>query len=155
MIWSIPIGWMNSLTQYALISLGLQRTITRAFAAAVTFNVLVNFIFIPQYGIQAAALATIASELVLFLPFMLLVRGKLDDISVLRLTWRPLLALLAMLAALLLLGQSLVALVLSGLVYLLVLLALRPLDAAEAEALLSLLPAGLRGMPALRWITRS
>ena len=68
MIWSIPIGWMNSLTQYILISLGMQRLITRAFALAVTFNLVANYLLIPQYGFQAAAIATIASELVLFLP---------------------------------------------------------------------------------------
>ena len=68
MIWSIPIGWMNSLTQYALVSLGLQRMITRAFVVAVVFNVVANAVFIPEYGFQAAALATIASEVVLFNP---------------------------------------------------------------------------------------
>ncbi|MBC7871491.1 MAG: flippase, partial [Chitinophagaceae bacterium] len=36
MIWSIPIGWMNSLTQYVLISLDLQRRITGAFIIAVS-----------------------------------------------------------------------------------------------------------------------
>src|SRR5690606_25974279 len=38
MIWSIPIGWMNSLTQYVLIALDLQRHITRAFFVGVGFN---------------------------------------------------------------------------------------------------------------------
>ena len=152
MIWSIPIGWMNSLTQYALVGLGLQRMITRAFAAAVIFNVVANTVFIPEYGFQAAAVATIASEVVLFLPFMYLVRGKLSDVNVLSLLWRPLVALAAMLVALLVLGQSLPALLISGLVYLLTLLLLRPLDAAEGEALLRLLPDGARGVPLVGWV---
>ena len=152
MIWSIPIGWMNSLTQYALVALGMQRMITRAFAAAVIFNIVANAIFIPRYGFQAAALATIASEVVLFLPFIVLIGRKLEGIRLLRLLWRPLVALGGMLLALFALGQSLVALLFSGAAYVALLLLLRPLDAAEGRALLGLLPAGLRERAAVRWI---
>ena len=154
MIWSIPLGWLNSLTQYALIALGLQRMITRAFAAAVLFNLVANLLFIPQYGFQAAALATIASELALFLPFMFLLRRELADLRVMSLLWRPIVALAAMLAALVLLGASLAGLVVSGAVYVGVLLLLRPLDAAEGAALLSLLPAGLQTKTIVRWIAK-
>ena len=155
MIWSIPFGWMNSLTQYALVSLGLQRLVTRAFAAAVAFNVAANVIFIPQYGFQAAAIATIVSEIVLFVPFIALARGKLENVRVLRLLWRPLIALAGMLLALFTLGQSLLALILSGGVYVAILLLLRPLDAAEGAALLRLLPAGARRLWVVRWVTDS
>lgn len=152
MIWSIPIGWMNSLTQYALVSLGMQRLITRAFAAAVLFNIVANAVFIPAYGFQAAALATIASELALFLPFMILVRGKLEDLRVLSLLWRPLVALGGMLLTLFALGQTLLALGVSGGVYVVLLLLLRPLDAAEGRALLRTLPASLRDYSLARWL---
>ena len=133
MIWSIPIGWMNSLTQYALVSLGLQRLVTRAFAGAVVFNIVANVIFIPTYGFQAAAIATIVSEVVLLVPFMYLARGKLEGVRVLSLLWRPLVALAAMLPTLVVLGQTVLALVVSGAVYVSVLLLLRPLDAAEGR----------------------
>ncbi len=152
MIWSIPIGWMNSLTQYALVALGLQRMVTRAFAAAVVFNVAANIVFIPQYGFQAAAVATIVSEVVLFVPFMYLARGKLENARVLSLLWRPLVALAGMLLALFALGPSLAALILSGGVYVAMLLLLRPLDAAEGEALLRLLPEGAGRMWVVRWV---
>ena len=152
MIWSIPVGWMNSLTQYALVSLGQQRLVTRAFAAAVVFNMAANFIFIPQYGFQAAALATIASELVLFAPFIILARGKLEDVRILSMLWRPLVALAAMLLVLFALGGSLLALIVSGAAYVAALLLLRPLDAAEGGALLRLLPAGAREKRVARWV---
>ncbi len=142
MIWSIPIGWLNSLTQYALIALGLQRLITRAFVFAVTFNIVANIIFIPQYGFQAAAIATIVSELALFLPFVYLLRRQLKDLRMAGLLWRPVVALAAMLVILYMLGQSLLGLVASGIVYAVILLLLRPLDAAEGRALASLLPEG-------------
>ena len=152
MIWSIPIGWMNSLTQYALVSLGLQRLVTRAFAAAVLFNVVANLFFIPVYGFQAAALATIASEAALFIPFIMLIRGQLRDLRVLSLLWRPLLALTVMLVVLFALGGTIVALLASGMIYVVTLMLLRPLDALEGETLLTLLPAGLRGIWIVRWV---
>lgn len=157
MIWSIPIGWMNSLTQYTLIALGLQRIITLAFAFAVCFNIAANLIFIPAYGFQAAAITTIASELALFIPFIFLARRHIPAANVRGLLWRPLVALGAMLAALVLLGQSLPALpalLASGFLYAAVLLLLRPLDAAEGQALLTLLPAGARELRILRWLAR-
>lgn len=143
MIWSIPFGWMNSLTQYVLIALGLQRMITRAFIAAVSFNIIANLLFIPRFNFQAAAIATIASEIALFLPFIYLLRGRLVSFNILRLLWRPLAALSAMLLVLLLWDAPAVPeLLVGGLLYSAALVSLRPLDAAELE---ELLPAGLKG----------
>ncbi len=152
MIWSIPIGWMNSLTQYALIALGLQRMITRAFAVAVAFNVVANLLFIPRFGFQAAAIATIASEMVLLFPFVILLRSRLTGFNLLALLWRPMLALALMLAVYFTLGQSLLALALSFACYALVLLLLRPLDSSEGQALLDMLPANGRTAAATRWL---
>jgi O-antigen/teichoic acid export membrane protein len=101
MIWSIPIGWMNSLTQYVLIALDLQRRITRAFALGVSFNIVTNLIFIPTYGYQAAALTTIASELILFVAFAWLLHSELGRIAWWGLLWRPLAAGVVMLTMLL------------------------------------------------------
>jgi len=146
MIWSIPIGWMNSLTQYMLIALDLQRRITRAFVIAVAFNIITNLILIPPYGYRAAALTTIASEAVLFVPFALLLRGALGPIPWLHMVWRPGVAAAAMFAALAL-GwdiQPILALIVSGLAYVGILLALRPLSSDEWTRLMPLLPARLR-----------
>jgi O-antigen/teichoic acid export membrane protein len=133
MIWSIPIGWMNSLTQYVLIALDLQRRITWAFIIGVGFNLITNFIFIPQYGYRAAALTTIASEAVLFIPFALLLRRDMGSINWLSLLWRPLLATAAMLGVLLV-GWPIMpalALVASCAVYAGVLIALNPAGARQ------------------------
>ena len=146
MIWSIPIGWMNSLTQYALIALDLQRWITRAFFGAVAFNIISNLILIPRFGFQAAAVTTILSELVLFVPFAWLMhRGLGGAVGWGAILWRPLVAAAAMLA--IISGASglgmplLLALVIGGAVYGAVLLALRPLDQQEMAILRPLLPA--------------
>jgi O-antigen/teichoic acid export membrane protein len=146
MIWSIPIGWMNSLTQYVLIALDLQRRITRAFVIAVGFNIISNLILIPPYGYRAAALTTIASEAVLFVPFALLLREALGSIPWVGIVWRPVVAAVAMFVALAL-GwnlQPVLALVAAGVVYVGVLLALRPLSPDEWARLMPLIPTRLR-----------
>jgi len=146
MIWSIPIGWMNSLTQYALIALDLQRMITRAFIIGVSFNLIANLIFIPQYGFQAAAITTIFSELALLIPFAILMQRSIGKIDWLDLVWRPLVATGAMVAVVVP-GWALAplaALAVAVAVYLGVLVWLRPLSADEWTRLAPLLPARLR-----------
>ncbi|MBI1259799.1 MAG: oligosaccharide flippase family protein [Chloroflexi bacterium] len=146
MIWSIPIGWMNSLTQYVLIAVDMHRRITRAFVIAVAFNIIANLLFIPQYGFQAAAVITIFSEAVLLIPFARLLHEALGSLPWVGMIWRPIVASAAML---LVLGvgwtfQPVLALIICGLVYIGVLLALRPLSADEFARLLPLLPSRLR-----------
>jgi O-antigen/teichoic acid export membrane protein len=146
MIWSIPIGWMNSLTQYVLIALDLQRRITRAFILAVSFNIVANLIFIPQYGYRAAAIITILSEAILLLPFGLLLRGALGPIPWLEFVWRPL-AATGMMLALMAAGWAVhpvIGLVLGIVTYPAVLLALRPFNDDELARLRPLLPGRLR-----------
>jgi len=147
MIWSIPVGWMNSLTQYVLIAVDLQRYITRAFFAAVLFNIVVNLIFIPQFSLVAAALTTIASETVLLIGFGVLMQRALGKINWWNLVWRQCAATITMIAMTLILVPifgAIIALVASSVVYLVVLLGLRPLEAEELEWLLPMLPGRLR-----------
>jgi O-antigen/teichoic acid export membrane protein len=78
LVWFLPLSFFNGLTQYVLIALGLQAKITRAFAVAAAFNVGANLVLIPVYGYVAAAWVTIATEVVLLVPFVAALRGKLD-----------------------------------------------------------------------------
>ena len=146
MIWSIPFGWINSLTQYTLIAVDLQRKITLAFVVAVTFNIVTNLIFIPIYGYRAAAVTTIFSEMVLLIPFGLLLQTALGRLDWLDMVWRQAVAgavMLALMAATWPVSPVL-AMLAGGIVYSGVLLALRPLSAAERHMLLPLLPGRLR-----------
>ncbi len=70
-IWSIPIGFVNSVTQYVLIAVNQQHYLTRAFIMGVVFNVVGNLILIPRLGYVGAALATILSEFSLLVPVLL------------------------------------------------------------------------------------
>jgi O-antigen/teichoic acid export membrane protein len=77
LIWFLPLSFFNGLTQYVLIAAGLQRRITLAFALAAAFNVTANLLLVPRYSYVAAAAVTIASEVVLLVPFLLALRVRL------------------------------------------------------------------------------
>ena len=91
MIWSIPFGWVNSITNYALIAVNQQRALTRAFIIGLIFNVVANLIFVPLYSYQAAAVVTILSEIVEGSAFYFFVRQHITKVPWLDVLGRPLL----------------------------------------------------------------
>jgi O-antigen/teichoic acid export membrane protein len=92
MIWSIPIGFVNSVTQYVLIAVNKQGFLTRAFIIGVTFTGAANLYFVPRYGHIAAAIILIPAELSLFVPFAWAVHRYVAPMPWLSMTGRPLLA---------------------------------------------------------------
>jgi O-antigen/teichoic acid export membrane protein len=146
MIWSIPIGWMNSFTQYMLVALDLQRRIMGAFVLGVGFNIVSNLLLIPQFGYQAAAFTTILSEAVLFVPFYLLLRKSIGDLPWFSMLWRPLAATALMIGAVTLGGlvHPLFAAVVGSGVYIAAWWFLRALNAEEWALLSPLLPGRIR-----------
>lgn len=95
-IWSIPIGFVNSITQYVLIAVNQQRYLTKAFIIGVIFNVVGNLIFIPGFGYIGAAVVTIFSEFSLLFPFYASVRRHVGSVPWWSIFWRPALAVGAM-----------------------------------------------------------
>ncbi len=98
MVWSIPIGWINSVTNYVLIALDQQRFLTRTFVIGLAFNSIANWWFIPLYDYRAAAVITIFSELVLLIAFYVGIHRYLAPVPWWTLLWRPTLAGAAMVA---------------------------------------------------------
>jgi O-antigen/teichoic acid export membrane protein len=94
LIWSIPFGFINSVTQYVLIAIDKQRFLTGAFVVGASFNLVANLLLIPTFSYQAAAFTTILSEIVLLLPFYYGVRKHLSTIPWIDLIWRPVLSTL-------------------------------------------------------------
>ena len=92
MIWSIPIGFINSVTQYALIAVNRQRFLTKAFIIGVAFTAAANLIFVPRYGHLAAAAILLPAEFSLFIPFAWAVHKYVAPVNWASLLWRPLLA---------------------------------------------------------------
>ena len=96
MIWSIPLGFINSVTHYVLIALGRQRALTVAFIIGLVINVIANALFIPIWSYRASAVIHILSELVLLTAFTLLMRRDLPPVPWISMLWRPGVAALAM-----------------------------------------------------------
>ncbi len=144
MIWSIPVGFINSVTHYVLITLNQQRFLTRAFAIGLTFNVVANVVFIPLYSYRASALIHLFSELALLLPFYYCLRKHLAPVSWGKLLWRPALAaaLMGGLLGLLREASPLLTVPLGGLIYLLALILLRTFSEEEITLFKSLLSFG-------------
>jgi O-antigen/teichoic acid export membrane protein len=141
-IWSIPIGWLNSVTNYVLIGLGLEYKQPRAFAIAVFFNILTNFIFIPRFTYVAASVTTILSELVLLLIFDYYLRRRMRALNWFGFAWRPL-VVTAIMVTVMHLGQQLhmvVGLLLGLVAYPTGLLLLRVVGDEERRVLRSVLP---------------
>ncbi len=144
MIWSIPIGFINSVTHYVLIALNQQRFLTRAFAIGLVFTVAANVVFIPIYSYQASALIHLFSELALLLPFYYCLRKHLAPVSWGKLLWRPTLAAALMGGLLVLLREAslLLTVPLSVLIYVLALILLRTFSEEETTLFKSLLSFG-------------
>jgi O-antigen/teichoic acid export membrane protein len=94
--WFLPLSFVNGLLQYVLIALNKQRSITRAFVYGAIFNLIANLVAIPWFGIYAASSITILSEIVLIAVFLPLLRQSELVPPLIALSWRPLLAALAM-----------------------------------------------------------
>jgi O-antigen/teichoic acid export membrane protein len=138
MVWSIPIGWINSVTNYVLIAVDQQRFLTRAFVAGLVFNLVANRVFIYAYDYRAAAIIAIFSELVLLISFYVGIRRYLAPVPWVSLLWRPVLASAAMVAVglALMAVHTLLALLASLGVYGLGLLVLRPFTSDEIALVL-------------------
>ena len=137
MIWYMPFGFINSVTQYVLIALDQQRFLTRAFAIGLGFNVLANLIVITRFGYMAAAYVAILSEMALLIPFYVGIRKHLGPLPWVQLSWKQVASAIPMALLLALLPHRYLLLTLpAGLVlYGVGLLVLRVFDAEEQEVM--------------------
>lgn len=125
LIWFLPFSYVNGLTQYVMIALDKQRSLTRGIIIAAVANVGLNFALIPVWGYRAAAGLTIVTELFLIVPFCYIHYKTLGrgSLPLLQTFWRPALAtglMMAVLGGLLVIGFNnfLVNIVVGGAVYL-------------------------------------
>ncbi len=88
-IWLLPFSFVNGVTQYVLIALGMQRRMTWAFAVTVVFNIAANLVFVPLFSYRASAALSVLSEVVLLVPFAFWVGQSLAPVPLLRVSWQP------------------------------------------------------------------
>jgi O-antigen/teichoic acid export membrane protein len=142
-IWAIPIGWLNSVTNYVLIALGLEGMQPRAFTVAVAFNIIANLIFIPRFSFVAAGVTTILSEVVLMVMFAYYLRQKMSGVDWLHLLAKPLALTAVVVIIIALISQfvhPIIGVVVGLLGYGVGLLALRILGDEERTVLRAILP---------------
>jgi O-antigen/teichoic acid export membrane protein len=92
----LPLSYANGLTQYVLIAAGQQHLLTRAFVAALVFNLTANVLLIPRFGYVGAAWVTVLSEVVLLLPFQWVARRVAPGVSLVNEAGIPIVATLLM-----------------------------------------------------------
>jgi O-antigen/teichoic acid export membrane protein len=96
LLWLMPLSFANGLLQYVLIAVDQQRFITVSFLIATSFNVAANAVVIPHSSYVGAAAVTIASELVLLLPFWWALGRHVGPVRLLRQGWRAAIAAVLM-----------------------------------------------------------
>jgi O-antigen/teichoic acid export membrane protein len=141
-IWSIPLGFINSVTHYVLIALNEQRYLTRCFVIGLAFTFVANRLLIGPFGYRASAILHTFAELSLLIPFYVGMRRHLPPVPWARLLWRPLVAAAAMAALPALLPGVSTALTLSagGAVYAALLLVLGTFRSDDWQPILESLP---------------
>jgi len=146
LVWAIPFGWINSLTNYVLIALNRQRYVLLASGARVVFAIVANLLFVARFSYVASAWVIIGGELLLALLFNADLRRHLGPVGWVRTLGRPALAGLAMGAAAWAVASFSrpLALLVGLIVYLAALVLLRVLTPEEWALLSPLLPAPLR-----------
>ena len=146
LVWSIPFGWINSVTNYVLIALGQQRGLTRAFAISLVFNIVLNLLLLPRYGFQAAAAITIVSELFEGALFYVYLRSSLGSAAWPAALWQLWVSGAAMVGVALAVWHinPYLAAVVGLAAYGLCVVVLRPFNAEEETLLAGIMPASLR-----------
>jgi O-antigen/teichoic acid export membrane protein len=145
---SIPIGWINSVTNYVVIAVNRQRALTWTFVAGLVFNVVANLIFIPRVanGYPAAAAITIFSEAVLLVMFYIVLRRALGRVHWVRTLWKLLASAALMGGTALALDRVSLPLALIGslAVYAVGIVLLKPFTDDEMRGIAPLLPGRFR-----------
>jgi O-antigen/teichoic acid export membrane protein len=148
LIWVLPLMFCSEFLGYVVVIAGREARVARAVVASTTVNVAANLLLIPLFGAAAAAAVTLVTEVVLVAQYGWLLRDQLAQMDWLSLLVRPLFAVIAM-AALVLVARELPVLLvvaLGGLLYGSLLLMLRVVGADELAFLRGLI--GRRAAPA-------
>lgn len=95
-IWVVPLMFASEFLGYIVVIRGDERRVARSVAVSTGLNVALNLFLVPRFGLTAAAVMTVATELVLVGQYLWLLRAELRQIDLGRAIGRPLLAALIM-----------------------------------------------------------
>ncbi|RRR71295.1 MAG: flippase [Candidatus Viridilinea halotolerans] len=141
LIWVIPLMFLTEFLGYVVVIAGRETRVARAVIMSSSVNIVANLLFIPIYGVWAAAIITVVTELVLLGQYLWMLRDMLGQLR-----WGALLRTLVALGAMALLVFALrdwpvlLSIALGGGLYGLILVALKVVGPDEVAFV-----RGLRG----------
>jgi O-antigen/teichoic acid export membrane protein len=91
-IWAVPFMYLSEFLGYVVIIQGLERRVARAVLVSSGLNVLLNLALVPVWGLTAAAIMTVVTEVVLVAQHSWTLRTMVSRFNLLETVGRPLLA---------------------------------------------------------------
>jgi O-antigen/teichoic acid export membrane protein len=95
-IWVIPFMFASEFLGYVVVISGHEKRVARAIIISSSANVLGNLLLIPRFGVPAAAVMTVVTEVVLVSQYVWMLRPELHAMHALGAVLRPLAAALTM-----------------------------------------------------------
>lgn len=142
LIWVVPLMFLSEFLGYVVVIAGREALVARAIMISSSVNIVANLVFIPRYGVLAAAMITVITELVLVGQYLWLMRDLLGQMRWGALT-RSAAAVIAMAALVYAIRDLpvLVTVAMGGALYAGLLLAMRVVGPDEAAFVRSLIAA--------------
>ncbi len=118
-IWVLPLMFLTEFCGYYANAIHRERAAARAAFAMAAANIALNLVCIPRFGLWAAAIITVVTEALFFAQYLLILRDRGVIGTFMRLAWRPVIASVAMVAAIATLPLDLLPLAIAagGVVY--------------------------------------
>ncbi|MFQ5673226.1 MAG: flippase [Nitrospinales bacterium] len=86
---AIPFLCLSDIASYLLVAADRTRKIFRVVGLGALFNIIFNFLLIPRWGLDGAAVATCLTELFVFGVYYKTISQTFAPIGILSLVWRP------------------------------------------------------------------
>jgi len=96
LIWVLPAMFLTDLFGHTAMAMGNERDVARVNAVSAGFNVTLNLLLIPSYGLVGAAITTVLTELVEIVQYCFLLRDEFEAVSLRDVLVKPLAASLVM-----------------------------------------------------------
>ncbi|PDW04397.1 flippase [Candidatus Viridilinea mediisalina] len=98
LIWVLPLMFLTEFLGYVVVISGREARVARAVIMSSSVNIVANLLFIPIYGVWAAAIITVVTEFVLLVQYLWMLRDMLGQLR-----WGAMLRTLVALSAMTLL----------------------------------------------------
>ena len=142
LIWTVSFLFINGAASILLNAISKERIVTKIYIVAAVFNIIVNLIFIPSFGYDGAAMATVLSEiLITFLTLYYILKTDFKpDFTLLKDLLKIILCGLILIVMLYVINVSLwLAIPIISIVYLILLFVTRTIDDTDKYIIKELL----------------